>query len=446
MKSSIPRPQTERTRGPAFPLTIGASRRYFVDRCGTPFLYHADTGWLLFSKLALGEAIEYLDDRLDKRFTAIQAQLLPEEPDQTNRAGDAPFANQGDLTTPGDAYFAHVDRIMERVAERGLLLVIAPLWIGCCGGNWAGTLRANGPANARAYGRYLARRYGRLPNLMWIMGGDNDPHDLRESVQELALGIKHHAPQQLITYHAASTHSSTDVFPDARWLDWSMTYTYFRGKPNIWVEAERVPEVYAVNHAEYAKTPVRPFALGEALYEYPAEDGTPARMRKQAYWSLLSGAMGHAYGSPLYEFSSAWRDYLDLPGAGSLRHFYELLSSRPWHDLVPDRDHALIVDGRGTYGSAEYVTAARTPDGRLALAYLPPVAPGMRRITVDLRRFGGDVSTHWFDPTDGSFLPIEGSPFPGDGPRQFTPPTVNSAGDQDWVLVLEAASADEHVP
>jgi hypothetical protein len=43
-----------------FPLKLSANRRHFETQHGKPFLYHADTGWQIFTKLTTGEAAEYL--------------------------------------------------------------------------------------------------------------------------------------------------------------------------------------------------------------------------------------------------------------------------------------------------------------------------------------------------------------------------------------------------
>jgi len=38
---------------PAFPLRLGENRRHLVDQGGAPFLYQADTPWMLFTKLTV---------------------------------------------------------------------------------------------------------------------------------------------------------------------------------------------------------------------------------------------------------------------------------------------------------------------------------------------------------------------------------------------------------
>jgi hypothetical protein len=155
----------------------------------------------------------------------------------------------------------------------------------------------NGVEKTRDFGRWLGRRYARFDHLMWTPGGDNDPGSAREHYRALASALKGAAPQQLITFHAASSHSSTDVWPGEDWLDVSMIYTYFRGLNKAWNRNQ--PDGYEVGWEEYHRRPARPFSLGESTYEGEHDAwGSPLQTRKQAYWSVFSGGMGPAYGSP----------------------------------------------------------------------------------------------------------------------------------------------------
>ena len=83
---------------------------------------------------------------------------------------------------------------------------------------------------------------------------------------------------------------------------------------------------------------------------------------------------------------------------------------------------------------SDYLTAAQTPDGKLVMAYMPST----RTVTVDMTKLAGPVTARWYDPSNGVYTPIRGSPFTNTGSRQFTPTGRNSDGDGDWVLVLEA--------
>ena len=65
--------------------------------------------------------------------------------------------------------------------------------------------------------------------------------------------------------------------------------------------------------------------------------------------------------------------------------------------------------------------------------------PGLQTFAINMARLTGPtVSARWFDPTNGSYTTISGSPFAASGSRSFTAPNSNSGGDRDFVLVLES--------
>lgn len=430
-----------------FPLRVSESRRHLVDAQGTPFLYHADTAWMLFLKLDEAEAAHYLRRRREQGFNTVQVQLTGFL-GMTNRAGVLPFEggpDRQDLARPNEAYFAHVDRVVREAGRLGLLLAVAPLWSGCCGEGWSGRPRdgVEKPLNtveaarrAREFGRWLGRRYGSFPHLLWILGGDNDPGEARPAIRELGLGLKETASRQLITFHAASSHSSTDVWPvEEPWLDVSMVYTYFRGFNKAWNKNQ--PDVYEVSHAEYAKVPVRPFFLGESTYEGEHGDwGSALQARKQAWWCMLGGGFGHAYGSPNWNFPPHWREVIDLPGAHTLRHLRTLLESKAWWRLVPDHGNQLAVDGRGDWARNDAAVTALADDASFAVSYLP----SRRALKIDLARLRGPrITSTWFNPRTGESEDAGAS-------WERTPRVFEPTSEGDWVLVLESRSADPDAP
>ena len=80
------------------------------------------------------------------------------------------------------------------------------------------------------------------------------------------------------------------------------------------------------------------------------------------------------------------------------------------------------------------MTTASTPDGTLAISYLPTGGT----IVVDMTRLAGRVQAQWYDPTNGTYSPVSGSPFRNAGSVHLTTPGKNADGDPDWVLVLNA--------
>jgi hypothetical protein len=67
------------------------------------------------------------------------------------------------------------------------------------------------------------------------------------------------------------------------------------------------------------------------------------------------------------------------------------------------------------------------------MAYLPTI----RTITVDMSQLSAPAIAQWYDPSNGIYILISGSPLDNSGMQQFTPPGNNADGDGDWVLVLE---------
>ncbi len=426
--------QTGLSQSPAFPLRASDNGRYFVDQQGKPFLYQADTGWQIFARLTLAEAREYLATRKGQGFTAIQV-MLSINPDSANRDGQKPFVNY-DFARPNEAYFTHVERVVRAADSLGLLLNIAPLWTGCCREGYGVGAKVemyarNGVDKSRRLGQWLGKRFVRYPNIFWTIGGDNDPLSVRKELEALAQGIRATAPLQLITFHARPPHSSTDLFQYAPWLSFSMVYTYWREKPNDYVNPEQMPEVYEVAHREYLKSDKMPFILGESQYEgsgklYANDIGQPHHIRRQAYWTMLSGGAGHAYGHDGWFFPPNWREILQYPGAGQLGHLVRFFRQLPWWQLVPDLRHQVVVNGYGRYTESDYVTVAVTETKDVLVAYLPKPGP----LTVDLSQLKSPrLAVKWFNPRTGEYT--DGGTVSNQGVKKLYSPL-----QEDWVLLL----------
>jgi len=421
-----------------FPLEISSSKRYLQDQQKKPFLYVSDSGWLLFFGLNLEETRKYFLLRKKQGFSAVHVMLTGTPgPKYVNRNGDAPFINN-DIARPNEAFFTYVDKVVALADSCNMLLCLVPLWYSCCNDGWASNpypyMKKAGVATCSAFGRYLGNRYKGYDNILWILGGDNDPGENRDEIAGLAVGIKAAAPKQLITYHASSTHSSTDVWNNASWLDLSMTYTYFRGFHKAWNYVQ--PDIYEVNYTEYKKGKIMPFLLGESTYENEHTEvaETVLQVRKQAYYTMLSGACGHSYGSPFYAVgrteldSSNWEEIIHLPGANSLRYLNDLFAKFPWETLIPDIESLLISEKRNTYATNDYALAAYTADKQWAVMYIP----SYRQFTVHASVLTSKkLNAFWYSPRNGQSVKIK--EFNTSGSQTLTSPDKN-----DWVLVLQS--------
>ncbi len=421
----------QKTMQTQFPLRASANNRYLVDANNKPFFYQADTPWMMLLQLTVPEAEEYMADRKAKGFSALQI-MLTGFYGMKNRAGHLPFVDD-DFAKPNEAFWAHADKVVQKASDMGMFLMIAPLWSGCCGEGWAGKdkagklkpLNVNGPEKAHQWGRWIGQRYGKFNNIAWLMGGDKNPGESHELIRQLARGLHETAPRHLIAVHNAPENSSAAYYDDQPWLTLNAAYTY--------------KEVFGHVLGEWKREKnTRPIFLSESGYERESNDGRgglPFRLRRQAYGAVLSGALvGHAYGHrDLWRVNDKWRESLQDTGAKQMALVSRLFAARDWWKLEPEAAEDLITQGRGKAGSDDYITAARTGDGTLAIVYLPKA----RTVTVNLARFIAPLRASWFDPTDGSLKPVQAEVLPNIGTREFAPPEKNAAGESDWVLLLE---------
>ncbi|OFX30498.1 MAG: hypothetical protein A2W90_10695 [Bacteroidetes bacterium GWF2_42_66] len=419
-----------------FPLKISENKRYFVTRQENPFLYHADTGWGIFTKLTTEEAVEYLSFRKSQGFNTIQA-IIAYNPADVNRYGQKAFDGNVDFSQPNEAYHDHIIKIIQKADSLGLLIVMAQPWVGCCGDGFGITpgnaIQRNGVEKNRMYGEYLGKKFAGLQNLFWIIGGDNDPKADRECLVAFAESIYSSAPKhQLMTYHASPAHSSTDLFQYAPWLGFSMIYTYWREKPNPPIVADLMPHVYEEALREWSKTDIMPFVLGESQYEGSGKRGNdmgnPQSVRRQAWWTILCGGAGHAYGSDLYFFPSDWRDIMRYPGAYQMGYLKQFFDQIPWWTLVPDVRHQAVVSGYGDWSKSNYVTTAVSKDKKLMVTYIPEIRP----VYVDFGFLSGNsFKCTWFNPVTGK----KGKEFLID---KKTVQRMCPVYGEDWILMIQS--------
>jgi uncharacterized protein DUF4038 len=203
--------------------------------------------------------------------------------------------------------------------------------------SWLKVMLANGSAKCRAYGRYLGHRYRSFNNILWMSG--NDFQNWRDAksdavVTAVALGIKDVDTRHLHTIELDYLVSSS--LDDPRWapiVGLNAAYTYY--------------PTYVQVLKDYNRSPPLPVFLIEATYELE-HASTPAILRRQEYWTNLSGATGQVYGNgAIWPFNSRWKSQLDSPGAVQMAYVKALFGPRAWYHLVPDQDHSGRPPGAG---------------------------------------------------------------------------------------------------
>ena len=421
----------ERSRAPSG-LRVSDNRRFLVDGQGAPFFYLGDTAWELFHRLTRDEADVYLATRARQGYTVIQAVILAELDGLCTPTphGHTPL-RENDPRRPDEGYFEHVDRVVARAAELGLVMGLLPTWGDKWNRKWGVGPEIFTPENARAFGEFLGARY-REASVIWILGGDRPVESevhLR-ILQAMAEGLgAGDGGSHLMTLHPCGRRSSSEFVHDEQWLDFNMLQSG---------HANRDTPNYETLTLDYTRTPTKPCLDGEPCYEDHPVMGKNRRnpyhdeysVRKAAYWGLFAGAHGHTYGChPVWQMWSRarqarngartpWHEALHLPGAIQMRHARALLESRPFLDRIPDQ--SLIEGDPGTGG--RHLRATRAENGAYALVYTPVRKP----VTVDLSPLSGEtIKAWWYDPRTGKATPT------GELRKQttatFTPPATGPA-------------------
>ena len=102
-----------------FPLDVSADGRRLEDADGRPFLINGDAAWSLMVELDEPQAETYLEDRRQRGFNAVLVNLIERGfGGPANAGGPATFRPENDFTSPNEAYFAHVDWVIDRAARR----------------------------------------------------------------------------------------------------------------------------------------------------------------------------------------------------------------------------------------------------------------------------------------------------------------------------------------
>lgn len=394
--------------GPPGPLRFPIARRgaCLVDAGGAAVWLHGEAAWSLLVRLDDAELDTYLADRRARGVNALLVNLVEHkfaDHPPLDRAGNPPFTTPGDFATPNEVYFGHVDRALARAAAAGMVVLLAPAYLGDRGGDegWYAEIRNSGPDKLRAYGRFLGARYRATPNLIWVLGGDAPPMAAGDEIEALVAGLRETDPVHLHTAHSARYRSALDDY-DRPWLDINTTYSDCEG------------------HArQLRRDALRRRSIPTLFIEgtYEGEQASLSCTISQAYRTLLSGGAGHVFGNkPIWLFDPGWQAALDSPGSRTMQHLARLIAAHDLRDLVPDFDGPIATPG---------IAAARSHAG----ATLAFVEIGPRTVHVPARR-GSARHASWFYPASGMTLPA-GDHDPGRAVELTSPP------GGPWLLIVE---------
>lgn len=410
-----------------YPLVVGPTSRYLVDQNGKPFFLAGDAAWSLIAELSREDADVYLTNRQQLGFTVVMVNLIEHafsSNPPANFYGASPFTG-ANFTTPNEAYFGHADYVIQSAAQKGIVVMLAPLYLGAgCGSEgWCAEVQAAPIQALTDWGTYVGNRYRNYPNIIWMIGGDTDPFPVQSRVQAMVDGIRSRDTNHPFTAHNAPGQMAIDPWGRTAWLNVNNIYTYSTTQ-------------YTELLATYNVSPAIPYFFLETQYENEGNP-SPQALRSQSYWAVLSGAFGHVFGNcPIWHFGSSsgyctetdWQAELNAVGSINIQRWQKLFTSRHWHTLVPDQSNQVLTAGAQT--GTSHATAARASDGSSIIVYLP----SQRQVTINAAQLqAGALTVWWYDPATGTTT-LEPGPFSTAAPLTLTPPAAG-----DWVLVVDAA-------
>lgn len=425
----------------AFPLSANASGRFLQSADGAPFFIKGIAGWNIHTQISDSDQAFFLDDCVSKGVNAVMVMLLDHfytAHVPTDFHGNAPFTSSGDFATPNAAYFTNFKRVLQMFLDRGMVMVLAPMYAGSEGTSpkqgWADEMRTNGSTKLRTFGQYVEGQFAAYPNIIYQHLGDNVA-DLADLAYAVAQGIGDVNPARLQSAHVnggnSTQHATRDIFAPATYplMNFNAVYTY----PN--------------NGAGYfmADTLLAQWSASPAIPVYKAEDhylddgiANAYWTRWQTYQAILSGACGNFTGiNGVWYFDGhgnagapdTWQNQLNAAGWAHARRAWTLLTGYAWQASTPDTGNTFLTGGVSTGNSRAVARLAN--DGTWAMAYVP----ANRQITFDMSKFSKTVTASWIDPTNGAKTAI-GS-HANSGSQAYTPSGNNAAGDGDWVIVFE---------
>lgn len=448
-----------------FPRHISDDKRHLVDKRNKPFPILGRTAWFIISQPEKGYR-HFVENTLAHGYNAIEFAVITHWPTGNhapfNGEGEMPFQKRlngsdwdgklkydsltqhaPDFTAPNEKYWRFVDKFLEYCEKKGLLVFMFPAYVGYIGEEqgWLKELVANGPEKSKAYGAWIANRYKSRKNLVWMLLGDMGKFNDEQKVAEQALidGLKSVQHQQS-TQYTAESHSGENAADNAQ-FGHEMTLN------GVYTWELKVPVPY-LGRKGYAHEPPMPAFLLEQPYDEEGPDGNNYNpnatqpVRRFQWWGWLSTIGGYISGNGyVWPFiDPVWQKHLETKGAKDMMRLNQFIKLKEWWKLVPAGLNGMkniIVGPANIDTSASYVSAAAARDGSLLVAYIPPAHKGV--VKVDLSVLSNPGYAYWFDPTDGRYIPVDGSPVSNIGIKAFIPPGKNHGGESDRVLLIKTS-------
>lgn len=458
--------------GPGLITAASADGTHFVDQNGNRIFWVGEDCWAV---LANGGAwnsgdyqaayTSYLSSRAGQGYNAVEVSWcsFPNTNGasfvHTNGAdwdGTYPFATALDpSTSPNGTFWARRDAFLATARANGITVVInttTPFLevvdADVQQRDWTTT-------QWQDFGTFLGNRYKDTPGIIWIVGDDyfgSFDTQLNAWLASLrATGDAHLVTVQC--YQEATSRlniwngtKDPNGFSEHAQLEWGYSY-------NVTYPLIEQAQLYTPTAADDVQGVTPPlWADGFYLASGTGAGQTDVRLERQMiWWALTSGAAGFNTGD-----NQIWGWASTSAGYVTSKTFYSgvvpaiaaaFRGLTGWHQLHPDTTGQLVTAGRGTKATPiqsggggtpyldntdNYVTASRTPDTGSGSALAVIYCGKAFTITVDQSKMRAGYTARRVDPLTGASTTVTAGSTYNSGTWGN-----NSAGDPDWVLILE---------
>jgi len=408
---------------------------YLTHTDGTPFFWLACTAWNGAMKSTDDEWDQYLQQRVDNNYSAIQFVTTQWRGGEKSSEGLTAFDGCG-LISINPEFFKLIDRKIDKINEYGLVAAPVVLWaLPVAAGKELSPGYYLPDDQAILLAKYIVARYGGN-QVIWILGGDGfytGTYEQRwKTIGKAVFDGKH---QGIVTQHPSGRQWIGEVYKDEPWLDiigYQSSHSNSEGTVN-WITKGPMSKMWSHLSA-------RPIINLEPNYEQIFFSITDKDVRNASYWSIFATPIaGVTYGANgiwpwLREGekilnhenaigTSTWDVSINFPGSIQMGYLAEFIRKFAWWDFYPAQE--LLVEQPGDEVYNHFVSVTKTTDNKTILAYVPV------KQTINLRKPAGhNYSVRWFDPVNNKYSNGSGT----DGGNILT---VTSPKESDMVLILE---------
>ena len=419
-------------------LTIKDNYIYKNDEV---FFYQADTAWLLFEKLNIDDIKLYLKNRKSLGYNVIQATII-----HTKDNIDKNYTNN-------IMYFNKIKIALEYAKKLDMYFALLPSW---------GSIVKEGiinKDNAFKYASFLANEFKDYDNIIWVIGGDIRGDSNPDIFRLLAFTLKEHNPNNLMSFHPFGRTGSYLWFNNEPWLDFNMFQSGHRRYDQLslgqWDDNNSNEDTFGEDNYKYViknKTyrNIKPVLDAEPSYEgivqglhdYKEPYWEARHIRRYAYWSVLEGACGFAYGNSAvmqfhhfgdldanYNVREEWKTAIHAPGGAQIQYLKELFYDYKLYNLKP---MDLVINQGIKHERVSCMANAKTI---ICYSYLG------NEIILDLSGYKNKkLNAYWMNPENNSKSYI--NTISNVDKYKFTP-TKRYELSNDWVLILEEEASYE---